>query len=184
MSEVSFPPGLSVPVRHARSGALYHLIRLDELEATPERLDEITAANNEPAIHRWIWQHRLGHEPYPREMAADFLSWAREGWHSGRHFVFGLLSPAGELAAALDIKSADPDGAEIGYWLRAAHSGIMTNAVTALAGAARQAGFRALTARVREGNERSAAVLRRAGFVPGGEEEFQGACHLRFRRAL
>ena len=179
-----FPPGLSVPVRHARTGATYHLIRMDALDATPERLDEVVAACNETQIHRWLFAQRLGHEPYSAEMAADFLRWAREGWAAGTHFVFGLLGPGGELAAVLDIKSAEPDGAEVGYWLRAAHSGVMTNALAALVEQARAAGYRSLFAQVRQGNARSAAVLTRTGFTPEGGEDFQGHPHERFTLKL
>ncbi len=185
MSGPHFPDPLDVPVQHARSGATYRLVRLDALPETPEHLAQITRANNEPAIHRWLWRDRLQGQPYAPEKAVEFLRWARGGWAHGTHFTFALLAPGGEVAAALDIKSADLDAAEVGYWLSAAHSGVMTNAVLALADVARAAGYRALFARVREGNARSEGVLTRAGFARvGGHEEVLGHPHGRFTRAL
>lgn len=94
----------------------------------------------------------------------EWLSWASQGWRANTHFCFAVTDDSGAIAAACDIKSRDPDGAEIGYWASARHRGVMTNAVSAMCEAARQAGFRSLMARVRHENSRSQAVLARAGF--------------------
>lgn len=73
--------------------------------------------------------------------------------------------------------------AEIGYWLSRHHSGVMTGAVNALCVMAARVGYEALLGLVREGNDRSANVLKRAGF--DGSDPFvnkTGRTYARFVR--
>lgn len=170
MTPPTFPAGLAVPITSARSGTVYTLIRADALPDTPEVTAQLIAACNEPLIYDWLFRERCQGQPYGEADAASFFSWMRAGWSDAAHFVFALRSPGGELAGVLDIKSADLDGAEVGYWLRASHSGLMANALHALETLAWAAGYRALYARVRPGNLRSQAVLRRAGWQDQGLE--------------
>lgn len=166
-----FSPVIEQRVENIRSRETSTLVRADAVEGTAERLLEVTRACNEPGVYEWLFRERLGGEPYPPEDAAQFFEWAHEGWRNGTHFVFLLLSPKGEIVGALDLKSANLKEAEVGYWLSQSHSGVMTNAVLTLAGLARAAGYQKLFARVRPANDRSAAVLRRAGFALSGELE-------------
>jgi RimJ/RimL family protein N-acetyltransferase len=78
-----------------------------------------------------------------------------------------VVDAQGNPAAACDLKSADPIP-EVGYWSSARHRGVMTNTVKALVALAASAGFEGLFARTRSGNQRSMAVLARAGFSPRG----------------
>jgi RimJ/RimL family protein N-acetyltransferase len=177
-----FPPQLSTPLIHPLSGETYALVRADALRQTPDELADLIAACNEPPIYEWLFRERLAGQPYDRARAAGFHVWSREGWRDGTHFVFALLSPCGRLAGMLDIKSTDLEEAEVGYWLRSAHSGLMSATLDALATLARQAGYRTLYARVRPGNRRSLAVLERAGWLPGRPDA--DGTHLRFDRQL
>lgn len=182
-----FPAFLDRPVKNARTGETYALVRADALPASPDHLREITAICNEPTVYDWLFRDRLGGDPYPPERAADFLSWAADGWRNGTHFAFLLLAPDGTVAGALDIKTPDLAAGEVGYWLSARHGGVMSNAVDVLADVARAAGYTALWARVREANGRSAAVLLRAGFEETGrglEPDLRGGVYRRFRRGL
>ncbi len=182
MSVPVFPATIEVPLHNPRSDRPYTLGRADALEVTPARLTEMVAASNEPAVYGWLWRERLEGQPYPTSKAEEFFGWARAGWRDGTHFVFLILAGEGgdgPLAGALDIKSADlghdgGEGAEIGYLLRAEHSGAMTPAVLALQTLAQDAGYRSLWARVRPGNERSRRVLERAGFREVGEMDSEG----------
>lgn len=179
MSLPVFPATIEVLLHNPRTDRPYTLVRADALEVTPARLTEMVAASNEPAVYEWLWRERLEGQPYSTGKAEEFFDWARAGWRDGTHFVFLILGPQGVLAGALDIKSADlggdgGEGAEIGYLLRAAHSGAMTPAVLALQTLARKAGYRSLWARVRPGNERSRRVLERAGFREVGEMASEG----------
>ena len=84
----TFAPELTRGVANARNGAVYRLVRADALDATPERLLEVTRGCNEPRVYEWLFRERLRGEPYAPEQAAIFFEWARAGWREGAHFVF------------------------------------------------------------------------------------------------
>lgn len=140
------------------------MIRCDLVPPTPDRLAEIVAICNEPEVYSWLFREALCGLAYPVEKANEWLQWASDGWRTNTHFCFAVTDDSGAIAAACDIKSNDPDAAEIGYWASGLHRGITTNAVDAMSQAARQAGFRSLMARTQHGNRRSQAVLCRVGF--------------------
>ena len=177
-----FPAELQIPLTHPLSGKTYTLVRADALRQTPEELADLIAACNEPLIYDWLFRERQAGQPYDRTRAASFYVWSREGWQDGTHFVFALLSPCGQLVGMLDIKSTDLEAAEVGYWLRSAHGGLMDTALEVLAAVARRAGYRALYARVKPGNRRSLAVLERVGWLPGLPDA--DGTHLRYERIL
>jgi len=163
---VAFPDGLRIPIASHLNGRRYFVVRCDHVEPTVDRLAEIVSICNEPEVYGWLFREVLGGLVYPPEKARGWLSWAADGWRANSHFCFAVTDESGGIVAACDIKSSDPDGAEIGYWASALHRGVMTNAVDAMCRAARQAGFRSLMAWVRHGNIRSLAVLARVGFRP------------------
>ena len=177
-----FPSAVSIPLTHPLSGKVYALTRADALEGTPDEVVDLIAACNESLIYEWLFRERLESRPYTEAQAAGFFDWMRFGWQSDAFFVFALLSPCGRPVGLLDIKSADPDAAEVGYWLSSRHRGLMGVALTALETLARDAGYRSLYARIRPGNGRSQAVMQRAGWVNTGLEA-EGS-HLRFVRQL
>ncbi len=176
------PAELQVPLHHPLSGKTYTLVCADALRQTPEEVADLIAACNEPLIYEWLFRERQAGQPYDRARAAGFYSWSSGGWQDGTHFVFALLSPCGRLVGMLDIKSTDLDAAEVGYWLRGAHGGLMSTALEALAAVAQRAGYRALYARVLPGNRRSLAVLERVGWLPGVPDA--DGSHLRYERRL
>ena len=163
---IAFPAILRLPVTNYLNGRRYSVLRCDHVEPTFDRLAEIVAICNEPEVYSWLFREVLSGLAYPPEKAMEWLSWASDGWRANNHFCFAVTDDSGAIVAACDIKSNDPDGAEIGYWASAHHRGVMTNSVDAMCQAARQAGFRSLMARVRHENSRSQAVLARVGFRP------------------
>ncbi|WP_424950235.1 GNAT family N-acetyltransferase [Deinococcus sp.] len=165
-----FPADISIPLIHPRSDKGYTLIRADALPDTREIRADLTSACNEPLIYGWLFRERCEGRPYDEMNASSFMVWMHRGWQERAFFVFALLSPCGRLVGVLDIKSAEVEGAEVGYWLSQRHSGLMTLALSELQVLAGQAGFRSLSARVRPGNERSLAVVRRAGWKDTGLE--------------
>ena len=172
MASPDFTAFRPIDVTNLKSGAAYRLVRADSVAPTAARLDEIAAICNQPAVYAFLFRDRLAGAPYPVENAREFLAWAADGWRDGTQFVFLVVDAAGAVCAAADIKSADVDGAETGYWASAAHAGVMTPAFGALCDAARAAGYRRLFAWVRTENARSIAVLERNAFVrdaAGGE---------------
>lgn len=118
---------------------------------------------NEPPIYDLLFAERCAGKPYALADAERFLAWAERGWCDGTHFVYLIRGEGGGTAGAVDIKSANLPSAEIGYWLGARHSGVMTNAVRALCELAQIAGYAELFELVRQTNLRSANVLARAG---------------------
>lgn len=161
----AFPSVVREPIVNHLNGARCLLVRADQVEASAGHLAEIVGIANEPVIYDWLFRAGLEGAPYPVEKAGDFLRWSADGWNEGTHFVFLVVGEDGKICAACDIKSADFEGAEIGYWSSSRHRGVMTNAVRAMCALAKSAGYRSLTARARLGNLRSQAVLGRLGFT-------------------
>lgn len=151
-------------VVNVKTGRTYRLVRADSVPATEASVAAIVAICNEPLVYEFLF--RAGHRgaPYVADDARGFIRWIAEGWAAGTHFVFFVLDADGAVAACADIKSADLDAGEVGYWASAAHSGVMSPTVAALVDAARRAGYRGLFATARATNQRSAAVLLRNGF--------------------
>ena len=82
------------------------------------------------------------------------------------------IEVAGTPVGQCSISKRDPGRAEIGYWVRTDHTnqGIATRAVRAVSEHAGQHGFHEIVIHCDEGNARSAAVARKAGFTHTGTE--------------
>lgn len=128
-------------------------------------LESLISLSNEPKVYSWIFKERLKGDPYGMDMAKGFFEMGSEGWRNHEQFVFMLLTQDGSPAANIDIKTADINGAEIGYLSSIKHSGVMTNTVLAVAAIAKEAGFKMLWARTLKDNKDSSRVLVRAGFT-------------------
>lgn len=137
----------------------------DEFEAAEQDIDRIVTICNQPQVYDLLFREKLNGEPYPRENALGFLDWAQKGWLEKTHFVFLVRDANKQITAAVDIKSADLSGAEIGYWADTETPGYMTNAVMALVDLAKQAGYQRLFALIRPQNIKSVGVITRAGFA-------------------
>ena len=158
-------PPSPIPVPNFLTGEAVRLLPAsDDFPAGDSAVRQIVAVCNQAPVYEMLFARRLAGRPYAEEDARRFLSWARRGWSEQTHFVFLLVSGGSEIVGAVDVKSADRDSAEIGYWLSEHASGVMTNALRELARLARAAGYRELFARVRADNPRSAGVLTRSGF--------------------
>lgn len=164
---------MPVPVRspvllhHPRTGRPYRLVPLDTLTPAPAVLERLVALCNEPELFRWLFAARCGDRAYGADDARGWLEWGAAGWRGGGHFAFVALDESGLPAAACDLQSAAVEP-EIGYWCGAGHGGLGTPMVEALAALASTAGFIGLRARVRPGNGRSEALLRRCRFAAAG----------------
>ena len=169
-------------IENALTGEHYQLQAIDSIEPSKVHIGRITEICNEPEMYRWLYRDMFEGQPYPPDSAHDWIAWGTEGWEKGTHFVFVVVDRDGEIAAACDIKDADPDHAEIGYWVAKDHRGIMTNAVLAMLDLAGRAGFRRFFAEVHPENERSQAVLQRTGFLLS-EDEAQTPGHLVYKKS-
>ena len=163
---ISFPYPLRIPISNPRTGLAYAVVRGDAVAPEAARIAEVVGICNEPAVYEWLFRSLLGGRPYEARDAEGWFRWIAEGWAEGSHFCFLVVDEAGSICAACDIKSNAADGAEMGFWCSAGHSGIMTNAVRSILRAAREAGFRSLMACALRENGRSKALLSRVGFVP------------------
>lgn len=161
------PARIPVVLRHPWNGRTYRLVPLDTLAPEPPVLERLVALCNEPELFRWLFAARCGDRPYGPDDARAWLAWGAAGWRRGGPCAFVVLDGDALPAAACDLQSADAEP-EIGYWCGAAHRGLGTPMVEALAELAREAGCTGLRARVRPGNTRSEALLRRCGFAPAG----------------
>lgn len=174
---------LESSVTNAKTGILYKMVPASRVESTDEQIGNLVSVCNQSQIYDLLFRKALGGAPYEAENARGFLTWAKSGWESNSHLVFLLVAPSGLVAGALDIKSADRNGAEIGYWCSADHRGLMGNAVKELLNFARRDGFARLWARVDSSNDGSIGVLERNGFQRAGECPDQPN-HIRYEREL
>jgi RimJ/RimL family protein N-acetyltransferase len=122
-------------------------------------------------LRPWMpWAHD---EPQPVETKVELLRTFRGNFDLGRDFVYGILAADGSRAlggCGLHPRGG-PRSLEIGYWVRAdaVRQGIATEITTMLAHAAfRGSGVERLDVMVDVGNEPSAAIPRRLGFVEEG----------------
>lgn len=153
-----------IEITNALSEKTYKVVPLHEIEPSAKHLENIQSICNEPLVYKWCFQELCNSEPYPQELASDWLSWAKSGWNEDTHYVYVVLEENGTITAACDIKSSNRERAEIGYWCSSNHRGIMTNAALAIIDLAREAGFRCLFADIHPDNHRSLAVIKRCGF--------------------
>jgi RimJ/RimL family protein N-acetyltransferase len=119
----------------------------------------------EKNIYDLLFAKRFEGRPYTDKDARGFIDWLKGGWKNQTHFVFIVRKSGSEIIGAIDIKSANLERAEVGYWADENYRGFMTNTVKQLCLLAKDVGFVKLFADVRTDNNKSIGVLERAGFV-------------------
>ena len=163
-----FPP--KHPIKNYIDGSGYYLVPATEVHASDSVHRVIAEICNEQAVFDYLFRSALGDGPYSVEMARGFLEWSKAGWESEQYYVFFIMNKVGDITGCITIKSNDLECAEIGYWCSKNHPGVMTNTVMALCSLAQANGFRRFDVRVKTVNQRSAAVLIRAGFSSNQEK--------------
>lgn len=108
--------------------------------------------------------YALFHLGYHPQNAEEFLQMSVEHWESCTAFSYALMSPANEFAGVIDLKRREPQVTEVGYWADPAHRGVMSNALHALMGLAREAGYMRLCLYISDDNPASLGVARRCNF--------------------
>lgn len=150
-------------------GGEARLTKLVAESVSDEDIRRIVEICNQDKVNRWVTrQHATGENgEYLTEDARQFVEFANEGWTTNSSFMYLIRDENNRVMGTIDIKSNNKDRAEIGYWTDTLEDqgGYMTNAVLALSGSAKQAGFRRLYGFVEPHNDASRAVLERAGFV-------------------
>ena len=162
MKDIHFPK--KIAFKNHFDGIELHLSRADCIEANPTVQKRVTSICNQSTVYRNLFKERLKGARYSLTDADEFLAWAHAGWDLSTHFVFIIIDVQSRIVGAIDIKSAELDNAEIGYWADSDYPGNVTNAVLAMIDSAIETGFVRFTAFVRPDNVKSACVLERAGF--------------------
>jgi RimJ/RimL family protein N-acetyltransferase len=136
---------------------------------TPDDVDAITAACQDPEIQRWTFVPR----PYRREHAVEWVARAPAAAQAGE-IVTLLALEDGELAGSFSVLEIDQARGygEIGYWVapNARRRGVATRATRLLhEWAAGPLGLTHLEILPHEDNAPSRRVAERAGYVDTGE---------------
>jgi RimJ/RimL family protein N-acetyltransferase len=180
-----FPASLRRVVRRFPTEEPCILEALDENGAwTPQDETSLVTICNQPLIYQRLFRKSLGDQPYSLAQAQGFRRWAQQGWRDRSWFVFLLRDSHDQIVGAIDIKSDNTEGAEVGYWASATSPGVMTNAVLQLCEVAREAGYRRLFALIAPDNVQSLGVVSRAGFVQTEDATRDGTYYRQFARSL
>ena len=153
----------STEIVQYKTNKIYRLYPANKIPNTSEMHQQIKDCCNEKSIFKWIFED-ICPNGYPIESAVDFLEISKKGWTDNSHFIFSVLSDQGDYAGSLDLKSSNLKLCEVGCWFSENHTGVATNALSALINIAKQAGYLHLFAQTRPGNDRSIRLLERIGF--------------------
>lgn len=151
---------------------------------TQSDLEQIVKVCNEKLVYKMLFSDLFEGRKYEYKDAEYFITDAQKSWENNSKFVFLIRNEKDEIIAAIDIKSADLESAEIGYWISSDYPGLMTNAVKKLSELAKNTGFKKLWATTKVDNQKSQNVLKRAGFTDLGEVERKGKQRRKFEIIL
>jgi RimJ/RimL family protein N-acetyltransferase len=127
----------------------------------------VTAACRDPEVVRWITEIP---ENYTEEHARGWIESARSGWEKG-NAEFAIKETATDaFAGAIGLFERKEWIAEIGYWVAAGFrgGGLATRALGLVADWGHSLGFVRLQLTILPGNDASARVATKCGFVEEG----------------
>lgn len=142
----------------------YKMTGGEDMDFSPADISKIAEICAQEGVYKTLFEKRWNGDPYTEKDAAEFVDFVKEGWKNKTYFVFFVRKEDGEIIGAIDIKSADLERAEVGYWADKNYKGFMTNTLMELSKLAKSAGFMNLFATTATTNVRSGGVLERAGF--------------------
>jgi RimJ/RimL family protein N-acetyltransferase len=184
MAVPNFSSIKDIEIIHFKTEQPFLLQRADKIVASKENLARIVSICNEPLAYEFLFRRFMEGKPYEEENAKSFLSWAAQGWSEKTHYVFLITNSDGEIHAAVDIQSNQLEDAEIGYLATLKNPGLVTNAIAALCGIGKIAGYKSFIGMTLLDNQRSAAVLIRNAFSDLGLVESHGKTYRKFRKIL
>lgn len=135
-----------------------------DMEFTEGDIKKIAEICSQNSVYELLFRRMLDGKPYTEKEAQGFVDWVKSGWSKQTHFVFFVRKSDSEIVGAIDIKSADLNRGEVGYWADENYKGFMTNTVNELISLAKEVGYIKLFAGVKSENSKSVGVLERAGF--------------------
>lgn len=166
-----FRKNIEREITNFKTGEIYKLIGGQEMAFSDEDIKQVNAICSQEEVYNVLFKIRFNNRPYTTEDATRFLQLVKKGWEEGTHFVFFVRNTENNIIGAVDIKSSNLNRAEIGYWSDINNSGFMTNALIELCSIAKEVKYKKLFGEVNPNNNKSAAVLERAGFEEVGENE-------------
>ena len=149
---------------------------------TDDDFRQISEICHQPSVYE-LFKERLQGKEYTISDAKGFYDWANSGWNEDKFFVFLIRDSNGKICCAVDIKSNNLDGAEIGYWASEDSPGFITNAVEKLCEFGKEKGFKMLYGLTVPQNLKSQNVLMRAGFKNCGKVQEKKE-YFRFEKVL
>ena len=178
----------SIKLRNFKTGEEGVLIPLDgNAEISKQDLQQITRICSSPKVFNMLFAdlEAFKGRKYNIDDAKFFVNEkSKKEWKEKKAFVYLVRNSNNQIVCAVDIKSANCSGAEIGYWADPTNPGWMTNAVLALLQIAKKAGYKMLFALVRKDNKSSKGVLLRSGFKKVGTEPHKGRTYDRYEIKL
>lgn len=166
-----FPKSINTTISNFKTGESYQFQGGADVVFTEEDIQRLVEICNQKEIYDFLFGWRMGGKPYTEENARWFANSFAQGWKDSSHFIFIIRNTSNLIVGAIDIKSADSERAEVGYWADNQSSGFITNALIEMSSHAKIAGYKKLFAKVVLGNEKSENVLKRGGFEMVGTEE-------------
>jgi RimJ/RimL family protein N-acetyltransferase len=141
------------------------VVTLRELSAAD--VADVTTACQDPEIVRWTTEIP---EDYTEEHARGWIASTRDGWREGRAELAIVDNATGGFAGAIGLVARQEWMAEIGYWIVPAfrNRGLASRALELLSAWAAEVGFARLQLTIFPGNEASARVAAKAGYVEEG----------------
>lgn len=129
-----------------------------------EDMATIAEICSQEEIYDLLFKRRFEGRPYTIADAEKFITWLKQGWVDDSYFVFLIRNDENKIIGAIDIKSADLESAEVGYWADKNEPGFMTAALEEIVVIAKNAGYKKLWAKVLTSNNKSIGVLERNQF--------------------
>ena len=166
------------------TGEKYEMLGGPNMTFSDIDIKKIEKICSQKGVYDILFNKKLNGRSYTEEDAIGFIKWLKEGWKDQTHFVFLIRKKDSEIIGAIDIKSLNLDRAEIGYWADENYRGFMTNTVKELSLLAKEAGYIRLFAGVLARNNRSVAVLERAGFKKIKEDKKDSEDHFIYEKEL
>ncbi|MFC1653597.1 GNAT family N-acetyltransferase [Patescibacteria group bacterium] len=157
--------------------------KLDSQFSQKDLIDLVEVCN-QPVIYDVLFKEKLNNKTYEKKHAKEFEEYGNSGWKNNENFVFIIRNTDKKIIGGMDIKSAPPESAEIGYWADTNHSGFMTNAVKEMVSWAKSKGFESLYALIVPTNTKSQSLLKRVEFEYVGKTKERGKNYLKYEKRL
>lgn len=152
---------LRPPTPHLSDGAV--VLRPWTVADVPE----VAVACRDPEIPRWTTQIPEG---YTEEHARSWIASTRSGWAKGSAEFAVTEKQTDAVAGAIGLFVRESWVAEVGYWIAAPfrNRGFATRALTLISEWGESLGFVRLQLMMLSGNDASARVAEKSGFVEEG----------------